>query len=144
MSLKKILTIAFLFATMFLVACYSEEVRELTRVDFQKLNKEGNYEEVVMITDIETIDLLKKTIENIKWEDKGVNMARNPDVKATFFYTDDNKPDRLMELGIWFDENAGTGIIGSIDEYHSRGELNKNNTNTLKNIFLHERGALLQ
>ena len=138
MSLKKIITIIFLIATMFLVACYSEEEGELTRVDFQKVNKEGNYEEVVMITDNETIDLLKKTIENIKWEDNVVNMARNPDVKATFFHTfDDNKPERLIELGIWFNENTGTRTIGSIDEYRSRGELNKDNANTLKNIFLH-------
>lgn len=138
MSLKRIITIIFLFATMFLVACYSEEERALTRIDFQKLNKEGNYEEVVMITNNETIDLLKKTIENNKWEDTEVNMARNPDVKATFFYTDDNKPERLRELGIWFNENTGTGIIGSIDEYKSHRELNKDNANTLKNIFLVE------
>lgn len=138
MNLKRIISIIFLFATMFLVACYSEEERELTRVDFQKLSKEGNYEEVLMITDNESIDLLKKTIENIKWEDTGFNMARNPDVKATFFYTDGNKPERLRELGIWYNENTGTGTIGSIDEYNSHGELNKDNANTLKNIFLFE------
>ncbi len=40
MNLKRIITIIFLFATMFLVACYSEDERELTRVDFQKLSKE--------------------------------------------------------------------------------------------------------
>ncbi|MCL1696455.1 MULTISPECIES: hypothetical protein [unclassified Lysinibacillus] len=136
--MKRIITIIFLFATMFLVACYSEDERELTRVDFQKLSKERNYEEVLMITDNETVDLLKKTIENIKWEDTGVNMARNPDVKATFFYTDDKKPERLRELGVWFNENTGTGTIASIDKYKSHGELNNDNANTLKNIFLVE------
>lgn len=140
MSLKKTITIIFLFATIFLVGCYSEEERELTRVDFQKLNKEGNYEEVVMITDNETLNLLKRTIENrnIKWEDIGVNVARNPDVKATFFYTDDNKPEKLREFGIWFNENNDTGTIGSIDDNKSHGDLNQENVNTLKSIFLVE------
>ena len=104
------------------------------------LNKEGNYEEVVMIKDNETLDLLRKTIENknTKWEDIRVNMARNPDVKATFLYTDDKLPERLREYGIWFNENTDIGTIGSIDDNESHGELNKENTIILKNIFLTE------
>ncbi|MGM0877986.1 MAG: hypothetical protein ACQEWV_25485 [Bacillota bacterium] len=78
-----------------------EEKGQLTRVDVQKNDTEGNYEDVVMITDSESIELLRQAFEQIKWDDKVVYMARKPDVKATLFYTfDENMPERLYEYEI--------------------------------------------
>ncbi len=48
---------------------------------FKKLIQEGKYEDVVMITDRETIELLRQAFEQIKWDDKVVKMARKPDVE---------------------------------------------------------------
>jgi hypothetical protein len=134
--MKKIISIVFLFVFLLLTACFGQEKGELTRVDAQKVDKEGNYEDVVMITDNESIELLKEAFEYIKWDDKIVNMARKADVKATLFYTfDENMPERLVEYEIWFNGNTGTATIVSNNENKSYGELDKDNTNTVKNIL---------
>ncbi|WP_163539242.1 hypothetical protein [Gracilibacillus sp. YIM 98692] len=135
--MKKIMSIILLFAIILLAACSGQEKGELTRVDVQKVDKEGNYEEVVMITDNESIELLKKTFEDIKWDDKVVNMARKADVKATLFYEyDKNMPERLVEYEIWFNENTGTAEIVSNNEKEGYGELDKENTNILRKNLL--------
>jgi uncharacterized lipoprotein YajG len=135
--MKKIISIISLFAIILLAACSGQEKGELTRVDVQKVDKEGNYEEVVMITDNESIELLNKAFKQIKWDNRVVNMARKADVKATLFYTfDENMPERLVEYEIWFNKNAGTATIVSNDENKSYGELDKENTNILRIILL--------
>ncbi|MCR8848400.1 hypothetical protein NQ095_08305 [Rossellomorea sp. SC111] len=135
--MKKIMSNILLFALILLAACSGQEKGELKRVDIQKANKEGNYEEVVMITDHESIELLKKLFEDIKWDDKEVNMARNPDVKATLFYEyDKNMPERLVEYEIGFHESSGTTTIVSSNENQSYGELDKDNTKTFRGILL--------
>ncbi|WP_327607826.1 hypothetical protein [Virgibacillus tibetensis] len=132
--MKKI--IVFLYVFLLLTACSGQEKGELTRVDVKKVNTEGNYEDVVMITDNESIKLLKEAFEHIKWDDKVVNMARKADVKATLFYTfDENMPERLVDYEIWFNENASTATIVSNNENKSYGELDKDNSDTLKNIL---------
>ncbi|MDQ0860905.1 hypothetical protein [Bacillus sp. V2I10] len=134
--MKKNISIAFLFMFLLLTACSGQEKGELTRVDVQKVDIEGNYEEVVMISDNESIELLKKAFEQIKWDNKVVDMARKPDVEATLFYTfDKNMPERLVEYEIWFNESAGTATIVSNNENESYGELDKDYTRTLKSIL---------
>ncbi|QNK51229.1 hypothetical protein H7F28_06955 [Brevibacterium sp. PAMC23299] len=106
-------------------------------MDVQKIDTEGKYEDVVMITDRESIELLRQAFEQIKWDDKVVKMARKPDVEATLFYTfDENKPERLYEYEIWFNESSGTATIISNNENESYGELDKDNAQALKNNFL--------
>ncbi|MBT2647635.1 hypothetical protein J7E52_12995 [Bacillus sp. ISL-34] len=136
--MKKIINFTSLFVFMvLLVGCAGEEKGQLSRVDVQKIDTEGNYEDVVMITDSETIELLRQTFEQIKWDDKVVKMARKPDVEATLFYTfDEDIPERLYEYEIWFNESASTATIISNNENESYGELNKGNAQTLKKIFL--------
>lgn len=136
--MKKIINFTSLFVFMvLLVGCIGEEKGQLSRVDVQKIDTEGKYEDVVMITDRESIELLRQAFEQIKWDDKVVKMARKPDVEATLFYTfDENKPERLYEYEIWFNESAGTATIISNNENESYGELDKDNAQALKNNFL--------
>lgn len=135
--MKKLVSVIFLFAIMSLAACSGQEKGELTRVDVQKVNAEGNYEEVVMITDATSVDQLNETFRQIKWEDKKeVDMARKPDAKATLFYTfDENMPERLVDYDIWFNEKVGTATITSNNEGQSYGQLDKDNTNTLRKFY---------
>lgn len=103
--MKKIITLSLLFVlVMLLAACSEQENEQLTRVDFQNVNKDGNYEESIMITDKETIDLLKNSFEKVKWEPHTkAEMSRKEDVLAILFYTfDENMPERLYEHRIWF------------------------------------------
>ncbi|MEB2492167.1 hypothetical protein SOP93_13440 [Peribacillus frigoritolerans] len=136
--MKKIINFTSLFVFMvLLVGCIGEEKGQLSRVDVQKIDTEGKYENVVMITDRESIELLRQAFEQIKWDDKVVKMARKPDVEATLFYTfDENKPERLYEYEIWFNESSGTATIISNNENESYGELDKDNAQVLKNNFL--------
>lgn len=118
---------------------YGRRKRQLTRVDVQKIETEGNYEDVLMITDSKSIELLRQAFEQIKWDNNMVKleMARKPDIKATLFYTfDENMPEKLYVYKIWFNENAGTATIISNNENASYGELDKDNAQALKNNFL--------
>ncbi|MBT2617363.1 MULTISPECIES: hypothetical protein [unclassified Bacillus (in: firmicutes)] len=139
--MKKIINFTSLFVFMvLLVGCNGEEKGQLSRVDVQKIDTEGNYENLVMITDSESIELLRQAFAQIKWDDKVVKMASEPDVEATLFYTfDENIPERLYEYKIWFNESAGTATIISNNENESYGELDKDNTQFLKKIFLSNR-----
>jgi hypothetical protein len=138
MYIKKIMSIVLFFAIMLLAACSGQEEGELTRLDVQKADKEGNYKEFVMITDNESIELLKKAFEDIKWSpNTKVNMARKADVKATLFFEfDENMPERLVEYEIWFNESVSTSEIVSNNEKEGYGELDKDNTNILRKILL--------
>jgi PBP1b-binding outer membrane lipoprotein LpoB len=135
--MKKIINFTSLFVLMVLLVGCIEEKGQLSRVDVKKIDTEGKYEDVVMITDRESIELLRQAFEQIKWDDKVIKMARKPDVEATLFYTfDENKPERLYEYEIWFNESAGTATIISNNENESYGELDKDNAKALNNIFL--------
>ncbi|WP_227939933.1 hypothetical protein [Alkalihalobacillus deserti] len=136
--MKKIINFTFLLVfIVLLVGCMREEKGQLIRVDVQKMDTEENHNEAIMITDNELLELLREAFKQIKWDDKVVNIDRKPDVETTLFYTfDENMPERLVEYQIWFNENAGTATIGSNNENESYGELDKDNTNTLKNILL--------
>jgi hypothetical protein len=138
--MKKIINFTSLFVFMvLLVGCIGEEKGHLSRIVVQKIDKEGNYEDVVMITDRESIELLRQDFEQIKWDDKVVKMARKPDVEVTLFYTfDENKPERLYEYEIWFNESAGTATIISNNENESYGELDKDNAQALKSNYLNK------
>ncbi len=70
------------------------DLNQVTRIDVQVVNEDGNYEETRMITDGEKIDVLRKTWSQIKWEpDVKPSMARKEDVKATLFFKyDKNMP----------------------------------------------------
>ncbi|MBS4191961.1 hypothetical protein KHA94_17490 [Bacillus sp. FJAT-49705] len=137
--MKKIKYFTFLFASILLMAgCMKEEKGQLTRVDFQKMNPDGNYEDVVMITDSETIKKLTTAFEKVKWEpNTEAKIAREADVKATLFFEyNKNMPERLYEYEIWFGENNGTATIISKDEGY--GSLDKDNAHILKSELLYK------
>ncbi|CAH0317668.1 hypothetical protein [Peribacillus simplex] len=135
--MRKIINFTFLFAFMLLlVGCMGEDTGQLTRVDVQKNDAEEKYEEALMITDNESIELLSEAFKQIKWDNRMVKIARKPDLKATLFYTfDENMPARLVEYEIWFNE-SGTATIISNNENKSYGELDKESAKTLINILL--------
>jgi len=122
-----------------LVACSEKEDEkegELTRVDVQKVNEEGNYEDVITITDQGKLDLVKKTLEHVEWEpNTKPKMATKEDVLATLFYSfDKNMPERLYEYRIWFEANETATIISS-NEKEGYGNLDKGNARNFKNMF---------
>ncbi len=131
--MKKILGFTLLLvAGIILVAC-SEEKGQLTRVDVQKVNEEGDYEDVIMITESEDIEAIEKLLRHVKWEpNTEPGMARKEDVFAVLFYSfDEDMPERLYEYRIWF-ENNGAATIISNNEKEGYGTLSKEHAQELK------------
>ncbi|MBO8173311.1 MAG: hypothetical protein H0Z33_15685 [Bacillaceae bacterium] len=134
MGIISLILVALLFG------CTKEEKGQLTRVDAQKMNPDGRYSDSVMITDTESVALLRTAFDNVKWSPGTVpNMARKADVKATlFFQFDQNMPERLYHYEIWFNENAGTANIISDHENEGYGELGKEHAIALKSTLMNK------
>ncbi|GHI01215.1 hypothetical protein [Neobacillus kokaensis] len=137
------LIISITFA-MFLIGCTNKtpnefNLNQLIRVDVEVV-KDESYEEALVIADKETIDVLRKTFKQIKWEpDIEPKIARKEDVKATLFFKyDENMPERLFEYGIWFNQSNDTATIISNNEKEGYGTLDKNNAKTLENILFNK------
>ncbi|KKI91235.1 hypothetical protein WQ54_16065 [Bacillus sp. SA1-12] len=120
----------FIFFLMFITGCSLQPTGELTRVDVQK----GIYEDILIITDDETIHLLKRCFRKVKWEpDTSAKMSRKEDIVATLFYTyDKNMPERLYEYRIWFNGNDTATIISN-NENEGYGTLDLDHSKILKN-----------
>lgn len=131
--------------TMFLIGCTNKvpkdfNLNQLTRVDIEVVKADGGYEEVVMITDEETVDALRKAFKQIKWEPNAEpKMARKEDVKATLFFKyDENMPERLFEYQIWFNQSNDTATIISNNGKEGYGTLDQENAQTLEKILLNK------
>lgn len=135
--MKKIMYVTFLLAFgILLVACSEkEEEKQLTRIDVQKVDEEGNYEDVIVIKDQKKIDLINNVLENVSWEPKTKpEMARRQDLLATLYYTMEENTSKNYEYRIWF--NHKTATIISNNEKEGFGRLDKENTQNLKDVLV--------
>ncbi|MEH7247426.1 hypothetical protein V7114_11665 [Neobacillus niacini] len=128
---------------MFLIGCSNKGSKEvnlnqLTRVDVEVVKSDESYEEAEMITDEESLEVVRKSFEQIKWEPNvEPKMARKEDVKATLFFEyDENMPERLFTYQIWFNQSNDTATIISNNEKEGFGTLDKENAKILENILL--------
>lgn len=132
--MKKLIRHSILIAvfTFLLVGCTSEGKGELTRIDIDAFIKN---QEPTHIQDKDTLVLIENLFKKIKWQSNKIpSMAKKPDLLAVFFYEEEkNMPERLYEYEIWFNATGtATIIIDDETEGYSYGELDKNNTKTLK------------
>ncbi|MFJ8236161.1 hypothetical protein ACIQ34_10485 [Ureibacillus sp. NPDC094379] len=136
--MKKMIGFMYILILGVLLAACSEKEGQLTRVDVQDVNKEENKEEVI-IGDQGTLDTIKKSLENVKWEpNTEASMARQEDVIVILFYTfDENMPESLVEHRVWF-EDSGTATIISNHENEGYGRLEQEYAQNLKSILLDE------
>ncbi|MBM6617819.1 hypothetical protein [Bacillus suaedaesalsae] len=133
--MKKIINLTILL--MLLAGCDGHGNSQLERIEVQKVSEEGNYEETIMITDMERIDLIKETFIEVNWEpNTKAEMARKEDLLAALFYSfDKNMPERLYEYRIWFNSNETATIISN-NEKEGYGKLDKENAEKLKENLL--------
>ncbi|MDM5333899.1 hypothetical protein QUF56_11730 [Ureibacillus composti] len=134
--MKKMIGYMYILVLGILLAACSEKEGQLTRVDVQEVNKEGNNEEVI-ISDQGTLDTINKSLEHVEWEpNTEASMARREDIIAILFYTiDENMPESLVEYQIWFEVN-GTATIISNHENQGYGRLDQEYAQNLKNEFI--------
>lgn len=133
--MKKLLSFTALFLFLLIVSACSKEEQliekeELTRIDVQKTNENGD----ITITDKETI---KSSLDSVKWEPNvKAEMERKEDLLITLFYTfDKNMPERLYKYRVWFNTDDTATII-SDDSTQGYGTLDKDKTNILKRVLL--------
>ena len=112
-------------------------MQQLTRVDVQVVKPDESYDEEVIFSNKEDIDLLRKIFEQIKWQQNvKAEMDRKEDVKATlFFEVDKNMPERLVEYFIWFNQGDDTSTIIDRDK-HAYGHLDKEHNYKFKRIVV--------
>lgn len=146
--MKKIfMSLSLLFiSNLLLMSCSNNEeklgemkVKQLTRIDVQAVNNDESYNEAIIITDKDTVDLSKEAFEQINWEQNvKAEMNRREDVKVTLFFNiDENMPENLVEYFIWFNQGNETATI--IDRVENAyGTLDKENANTLKKLMLNK------
>lgn len=135
--------IIFIISVMLLIGCTNKapneyDLNQLTIVDVEVVKADESYEEALMITDEETVDVLRNAFEKVKWEPNAEpKMARKEDVKVTLFFKyDENMPERLFEYQIWFNQSNDTATIISNNVKEGYGTLDKENAKTLENILL--------
>ena len=118
------------------MGCSNVKMSQLTRVDIREINSDQSYGEDKTITDNVTVDLLRKTFEETKWEQNvEVKMSRVEDVEATLFFDfDKNMPERLVVYSIWFNQSNETATTIDRDE-NLFGTLDTKNAQTLKDVF---------
>jgi hypothetical protein len=125
-----------LFFLLLLTAC-SEKQKLLTRIDVQKLNENGVYEDVALIVDEEKLENIKKSFDKVKWNPNAeMKQASKADYVMTFFYEEEkNMPERLYEYQIWFVDN-GTATLLSSEVSEGYGRLAKEHAEGLKTVLL--------
>ena len=131
---KKALVLVFLFVFL-LVGCLGGP-GELTRINVQV--KSESIDKERHIQDAEKINRIKEIMKEVDWDPNTiVDMAREEDVFATFFFDYDKQmPERLIEYRIWWNQSNGSAIIVSSDEDEGYGKLNKENSKELENALM--------
>ena len=139
MRLKKIITIVFLIAAIFLVACSEQSKGELTRIDVISLFEDKDIEYHIQLE--EELTLVENIFQKVSWQPNAEpKMSREPDVEAVFFYTvDENMPERLVNYQIWFIQGNDTATIISDYQNEGYGRLDKENAESLKQVFMKAR-----
>lgn len=134
-SLIGFLVLSFILSCV--VGCSNGGSPTLTRVYYEILNSEENTEGTWMIIDEQSLTDIDQAFKEIKWEPNTMpSMSREEDVKVTLFReTDKNLPERLDYYSIWFNADETATII-SENESEGFGNLEKEQTQILKEYLL--------
>lgn len=119
----KKLAILTMILIIFMTGCSSDFQPQLTRVDVQKLTKDGNKDgEERIIASKDELQTLEQAFQKIKWSPKTKpEMTRKEDVLAVFFIQEEkNMPESLYEYRVWFEGETATIISRMENEGYGR------------------------
>ncbi|CAM3726367.1 hypothetical protein [Mesobacillus thioparans] len=119
----KNLVIATIIIIIFTTGCSPKFQPELTRVDVQKITKDGMKDgEERIIAKKDELHKIEQAFDEIKWSPKTkADMARKEDVLAIFFIQEEkNMPESLYEYRIWFKGESATIISNKENEAYGR------------------------
>jgi hypothetical protein len=118
----KRLAILTMILIVFMTGCNSGFQPQLTRVDVQKLTKDGNKVGEERIASKDELQTLEQAFQKIKLSPKTKpEMTRKEDVLAIFFIQEEkNMPESLYEYRVWFDGETATIISSKENEGYGR------------------------
>ena len=115
------------------------DMKQLFKVDVQKVKLDGSNGDFVTITDKENLNLLGIAFGNIQWNQnvEPPLMEKREDIKASLFYDldKDKEPKKIADYAIWFNSDETATIIM---EDRIFGELDKENAKILREILISE------
>lgn len=81
---------------------------ERQKIEVEKINEEGNYEDFKEITSSKNVKKAKKILHNADWEKSKVDMARLPDYQFIFQYVNSNIEAKAITYSVWISPNKNT------------------------------------
>ncbi|MCD5324403.1 MULTISPECIES: hypothetical protein [Pontibacillus] len=129
--------ILLLFFVSFVTTACSGNLGELTRVDVQQVMSDGSPAEAERITDKESIQSIRDVMKEVDWEDKSVDMLREPEARAVFYYQQgEDSQEHLVEYDIWFTDGPGFAVLMSEEEGRKYGVVQSEQTAILREMFV--------
>jgi hypothetical protein len=106
-----------------LIGCMQQEPKEgekmqLFKMEVQLAKEDGESEDVVIIDDEDSLEVLRDAFEKVVWHlNVEPEMARNEDVKANLYYRYDESEPELLKVTykIWFNKDGSASIINEIN-----------------------------
>lgn len=113
------------------------DMKQLFKVDVQKVKLDGSNSDFVTITDKENLNLLGIAFGNIQWNQnvEPPLMEKREDIIASLFYDldKDKEPMKIADYAIWFISDE-TATINMEDRIF--GEIDKENAKILREILI--------
>lgn len=81
---------------------------ERQKIEVEKINEEGNYEDFKEITSSKNVKKAKKILRNADWEKSKVNMGRPPDYQFIFQFINPSINAKALSYSVWINPNNNT------------------------------------
>jgi len=81
---------------------------ERQKIEVQKINEEGNYEDFKEITSSKKVKRVKKILHNADWEQVKVDMGRPPDYQFIFQFINPSINAKAISYSVWINPNNNT------------------------------------
>ncbi|WP_409369049.1 hypothetical protein [Lysinibacillus sp. 38-6] len=81
---------------------------ERQKIEVQKINEEGNYEDFKEITRSKNVKRVKKILHNADWEQVKVDMERPPDYQFIFQFINPKIEAKAILYSVWISPNNNT------------------------------------
>ena len=78
------------------------------KIEVEKINEEGNYEDFKEITSSKNVKKAKKILRNADWEKSKVDMARLADYQFNFQYVNPSINAKAIPYSVWISPNNNT------------------------------------
>ena len=102
---------------------------ERQKIEVDRLNDMGTYEEYKEITKLKKVSVVKDILHNADWEKKKVDMAREADYRFIFQFVDPDIDAKAITYSVWIGPDKDT--VEVVEGDYQYVHLNKEDSNKL-------------